>query len=196
MKTCKECGNEISSKAESCPNCGAVQKKKAGCLSYIGAGVVILFVIIVISALTGTNDSSDESSTSSKKVYEQKETVSIGYTSYKITDSWWSNKLSNNEYINEPPKATYLFINLIVRNDDDEARTIPPFELVDESGATYDSSSNAYMLDKSIGPIDQLNPDVKKQGVIVFDVPRNKNYQLKISGGYWSDEDALVNLSP
>jgi len=45
MKACKECGKEISSKAQSCPNCGAVLKKKTGCLTYIGA--IFLFFIIL-----------------------------------------------------------------------------------------------------------------------------------------------------
>ena len=195
MKRCKKCGNVIIKESKSCPKCGTI-KNNTGCLSYIGAVAIISFVIIVIFALTSTNKSAYESSTSSEEVYEQKETVKTDYTTYNIIDTWWSNKLSNKEYVYEPPKEKYLFIKLIVRNNNNEARTVPPIKLVDEEGETYESSNNAYMLDKSIGQIDQLNPGVEKQGVIVFDVPRSKNYKLKISGGYWSNKEALVNLSP
>ena len=41
LKKCKECGNEVSTKAASCPKCGAVLKKKTGCLGYIGAAFLI-----------------------------------------------------------------------------------------------------------------------------------------------------------
>lgn len=61
MKKCKECGNDVSTQAESCPKCGAVLKKKTGCLGYIGAGILILFVLGVIGSLM------NESTTSSSK---------------------------------------------------------------------------------------------------------------------------------
>ncbi len=45
---CKECGNEVSSKAETCPICGArISAKPMGCGSLIG--VVFLGVIILAS---------------------------------------------------------------------------------------------------------------------------------------------------
>lgn len=50
MEKCKECGNDISTKAESCPKCGTVLKRKTGCLKYIGAGVFILFVLAMIGS--------------------------------------------------------------------------------------------------------------------------------------------------
>jgi len=58
-KKCKECGNEVSTKAESCPKCGAVLKKKTGCLGYIGAGLLIIIIIGVIGSLM--NDKSNKS---------------------------------------------------------------------------------------------------------------------------------------
>lgn len=43
---CKECGNEVSSKAETCPKCGArVKRKSLGCASLIG--VLLLFSVII-----------------------------------------------------------------------------------------------------------------------------------------------------
>ena len=60
LKKCKECGNEISTKAVSCPKCGAVLKKKTGCLTYFAAGFFILFILGVIGSLL--NESSTTSS--------------------------------------------------------------------------------------------------------------------------------------
>ncbi len=51
LKKCKECGKEISSKAESCPNCGVVLKKKTGFLTYVVAVFFILILLGVIGSL-------------------------------------------------------------------------------------------------------------------------------------------------
>jgi hypothetical protein len=62
LKKCRECGNDISTKAAACPKCGAVLKKKGGCLSV----VVLLFLIgIVIAAISSvTHETSSSSQTS------------------------------------------------------------------------------------------------------------------------------------
>ena len=90
----------------------------------------------------------------------------------------------------------YLFVDLTVRNNDKKARMVPPFTLVDENGAEYEASNHGWAVEGSIGLIDSLNPSVSKQGFVVFDVPQNRDYRLKLSGGYWSLEDAFVQLTP
>ena len=48
IKQCKECGNQVSDKAQSCPSCGAKQPKKMG----IFAWIAIIFVgMLVIGAI-------------------------------------------------------------------------------------------------------------------------------------------------
>ena len=103
LKKCKECGNEVSTKAASCPKCGAVLKKKTGCLAYIGAAFLILIILGVIGSLMNdgskkpTPSGSSSVSTKSepeagKKVYKEGETVNIAYTSYAVWRSWWSSR--------------------------------------------------------------------------------------------------------
>ena len=192
LKKCKECGNEVSTKAESCPNCGAVLKKKTGCLGNVGAAILILFVIGLIGSLIdnepnkststpGSTRSSVTTQSKSKKVYSEGETVHVGYTSYAVWRSWWSSKLSDNQFLDDRPDAMFLFIELTVRNDDKKARSIPPFKLIDENGAEYETTSKAWAVEGSIGVLESLNPGVKKQGFIVFDVPTNHKYKLKVS---------------
>lgn len=49
MTKCKECGNEISTKADACPKCGAKQVRTSGC-----AKVVLFFLVaIVLLAMIG-----------------------------------------------------------------------------------------------------------------------------------------------
>lgn len=62
MTKCKECGNEISTKADACPKCGAKQVRTSGC-----AKVVLIFLgfIIALSIIGQCSRSSSDTSTSS-----------------------------------------------------------------------------------------------------------------------------------
>ena len=51
LKKCKECGKEANSKAESCPNCGAILKKKTGRRTYLVAAFFLLVLFGVIASL-------------------------------------------------------------------------------------------------------------------------------------------------
>lgn len=194
---CKECGQEVSQKAGSCPKCGAPIKKKTSLLTWV---VAIFFILWLIGYISGKGLSPSSSNISSRSVegvtsaYKVGDTAHVGYTSYAVWKVFYKNRLSDNQYLNQAPDAEYLFIDLTVRNDDKKARIIAPFKLVDENGAEYETSSNAWSVDGSIGIIHSLNPGVEKRGYIVFDVPRGKHYKLKISGGYWSKDIALVDL--
>lgn len=45
LKQCNECGQEVSTKAMSCPHCGSVLKRKTGCFTWIVAILFILFLL-------------------------------------------------------------------------------------------------------------------------------------------------------
>jgi hypothetical protein len=129
-------------------------------------------------------------------LHRMRESFRVGYTSYSVSRAWWSQRLSENQFLDEPPNASYLFVQLSVRNDDRKPRSIPPFKLIDEFAAEYDPSSKGWAVKGSIGVLDSLNPTVTKQGFLVFDVPKHKRYRLQVSGGFWSLEQALVELTP
>lgn len=129
-------------------------------------------------------------------IHKEGEPILVGYTGYGVWRSWWSPRLTADKLLNEPPNAKYLFIALSVLNNDTKARDVPPFKLVDDQGAEYDADARSYMLPGSIGLIETLNPSVKKLGFVVFDVPPDKHYRLKLSGGFWSKQDAFVRLEP
>lgn len=62
LKKCKECGHEVSSKADKCPNCGnpinPVKKGGMGCGSLILGLIVIVIIISIVSSMNrGTNQS-------------------------------------------------------------------------------------------------------------------------------------------
>ena len=65
IKQCKECGNQVSDKAQSCPSCGAKQPKKMG----IFAWIAIIFVgMLVIGAIADGGDGSSVSEQSPKEL--------------------------------------------------------------------------------------------------------------------------------
>jgi hypothetical protein len=201
---CRECGNEVSTEAQSCPHCGAVIKRKKSCLGCAGVAFLILIIFGVVCSLVEkgtwsppTSSRSGESPTSSQpRLYKEGETVSIGYTSYAVWKSWYSARLSDNKLLDHKPDARFLFVDLTVRNNDKEPRYIPSFKLIDENGAEYETTSKAWAVEGSIGVLESLNPSVQKQGVIVFDVPTDHKYRLEAFGGFWSGQHALIELSP
>ena len=62
MTKCKECGAEISTKAESCPQCGAKRPKKTSLFTWIIFGFIILFTI---AAFTGSDNDRPATTTAS-----------------------------------------------------------------------------------------------------------------------------------
>ncbi len=166
-------------------------------------GILILIILGVIGSMvdddsdtTISASKSEKSKSENQTTYKQGETVSTGYTSYAVWSSWWSSRLSDNQFLDDRPNAMFLFVDITVRNDDKKPRSIPPFYLIDENGAEYETSSKAWAVEGAIGILESLNPDVQKRGLIVFDVPQNNRYKLKVSGGYWSEDDAFIVISP
>lgn len=55
--TCRECGNEVSSNAETCPKCGARVKPKSNTAwKVLGIAVGVPFALFVGFAIKGAND--------------------------------------------------------------------------------------------------------------------------------------------
>jgi hypothetical protein len=130
------------------------------------------------------------------KIYKTGDGVHVGYSTYAVWSAWWSDRLSNNDLLNQRPNAKFLFIDISVRNDDKQARMVPPFKLTDERGAEYDSDPSAWSVEGSMGVLTDLNPGVAKRGLVVFDVPQGRTYTLKVDGGFWSSESAYIGISP
>lgn len=64
---CKECATEVSSKAETCPKCGArFASKQLGCNTLIG--VVFLGTLIIFAISNGSNNDSSSSSTNTNLI--------------------------------------------------------------------------------------------------------------------------------
>ena len=72
MKQCKECGSDVSTKADACPKCGARLKgRPIGC----GGAIIILFVIGVITTMCTQINNSRTSSPSSVYTVDNNQTT-------------------------------------------------------------------------------------------------------------------------
>lgn len=61
MIECKECKQQVSSKAKACPSCGAAVPKKVGCLQSIGAVLGVLFGLMIIFGTDSSNSGGADS---------------------------------------------------------------------------------------------------------------------------------------
>jgi len=164
-------------------------------IALVGAIMLLLILGCRSSANSGESDPG-ATQTESQSGHATGENVKVGYMEYKVYDSWFTNQLSDKGYPNTPPDAQYLFVDLQMQNDDKEQRTIPDFKLKDENNAEYGTSDKAWALEGSVGLLQDLNPGVSKRGFVIFDVPQNHKYKLKVSDGYWSTDETTIDLSP
>lgn len=80
LRKCKECGKDVSTKAKSCPNCGAIAKKQTSCLTYF---VAIFLIYVLIKMFNGSSNYTSQSSNSSNA--SQKSTISKTRSSESLT---------------------------------------------------------------------------------------------------------------
>jgi len=60
LKKCKECGKEISSDADKCPNCGKPQKKRNALGYFVAIIIIIGFIGWITSTLENTNSTTTQ----------------------------------------------------------------------------------------------------------------------------------------
>lgn len=73
---CKECGGEMSTKADACPNCGAKLKRPSGCFQMILVVFLGFVALALIAPLVGKRDAAPASSTPSPRTVDPTAKVS------------------------------------------------------------------------------------------------------------------------
>lgn len=138
--------------------------------------IAVVVVVIAIAVGSGGNGT-DDGTTSSNKA------SNLGSQSHPAPrGTWVQNKsakyaISNVEVVNslgqfsQPPAGKYVVVTLTVENVKDSTIQISnsDFKLL-VGGTQIDSSSEAYMMDGAF-TYDDLSPQLKRTGKIVFDVP-------------------------
>src|SRR5262249_43234338 len=130
----------------------------------------------------------------SEPIHVTGESVHVGYATFALWRSWWSNRLSSNPLLDRRANARFLFVRLTVRNDDTKTHTFHPSKLVDELGSEYECAPEAWLVEGTFGLLETLNPGVSKEGILVFDVPPDRAYALRVEGGF--ESSALIAVEP
>lgn len=92
LKKCKECGKEVSTKADSCPNCGAKLKQHIGCLQSI---FYIFLALMFIGYLASKEDYSSPSSSYTKSSYSKPDTKKAIMSLLSLDFSWGKKGFDN-----------------------------------------------------------------------------------------------------
>ncbi len=109
MKICKECGNEVSKSAKTCPKCGKGQRNffiRHKLITFL----LILCLIGVISAMTGNNNTPNK-----------KDASNIMETEGKINDYYV--KIGEATITNDGLGKNILLLNVSFTNNNDEAKS-------------------------------------------------------------------------
>ncbi len=195
---CKHCSKAYEDELKKCPHCN---KSNISIIGSFFKVIGLVFLILIVIGIFSTDSTKDNTASPQTSITENKtkeynigDTVSVNKLAYAIWDKAWTKTLTTNQFLDHSPDAIYLIIDVTIRNDDKEPRMIPNFKLIDETGAVYDTTPDAIYLDNSIGALETINPNVSKRGYVVFDIQKNINYKLILSGGYMSDKNAYVKL--
>ncbi len=132
--------------------------------------------------------------------YKMGNTLHVGHTSYAVwSANWigWQEQIKDKRFSHvEFPSAEYLLLEVTVRNNDKRPQRVPDFFLVDENDAEYETSSHEVNLEDGFRTFERLNPGVSKNVLVLFDVPKNHRYRLKLLGGNNDPKYLVVDLSP
>lgn len=158
-----------------------------------------------VNSFNGTSDNASNQSTAEnftnipkyKKIGDQ---IDIGNFSY-VVNSIKFIKTIGGEFTQQTADGVYLVVSVTFRNNDNKEHTLDNsfFKLTDENGAEYESSIDGAtaleMEGKETLFLKQCNPNITKKGLIIFEVPEKKVYDLHLSGGFWSGKTAVVKLT-
>ena len=149
----------------------------------------LFLLLFVVTAFTTCNDAPPSS-----PHYKMKDSFIVGYWNFAVWSTKWEDSIGTDD--KQWPDARFLVVELYAENKDKTASVIPPIKLVDTQGREYDQSTKEVYVKDYFSPFKSLNPDVGAFGYLVFDVPADRKYALKLSGGMNTGAVALVDLAP
>lgn len=209
MKTCKDCGKEISSSAKKCPNCGVDPRSwfvRHKIMTFIGA---IIIISIMGSAFGGDKDKNKPATVGSGAVSNEViakvgDVVKTGQYEITVTSITERPQVGKDYFKSNPAEGgTYIAVNWQFKNISDKPITafaLVSMRLMDKNGTKYDadigaSSSYATELNLDRKVLSDLNPGITVKDAQVFEISKE---QYK-TGGYrlfiHADKDAVININ-
>jgi hypothetical protein len=174
----------------------SLQPKKKKKWLWIAGGVVLLFIIIAAAGGGddgGTSGTSGEAQSSASKVYALDEEVDSSGVIWKVTgarDRGNTLKASESRYGtyggNKTTAGKYIEVTFTVENTKIDLASITEPKLIDGAGREFSIPTDFDLLgwipeDKSFSLISNLNPNVPKEFVVIYEVPADAtDFNLKV----------------
>ncbi|WP_022794721.1 DUF4352 domain-containing protein [Marinococcus halotolerans] len=190
-----------------------------GCLTGVGALVLVIIIIVIIVSVTGgdgdessgdssNNEGSSEESSASEdggseeETYGTGEEVQVGDVTYVVNGMETSGTVGSDGLETEAD-GTYILVDVEITNNGSEAITVDEsYVKLLSDGNTYepDSEASGYANEDGMGLfLEQINPDSTSSGVIAFDVNEEvaeaDDLQAQVQEGILGNNSAKVNLN-
>lgn len=109
LTNCKDCGNQVSKNADSCPNCGA-KVKRTSILTWVAA--IFIGMLVIIAVLSGASDNPDPAIAGNAPT-----TVPTGSQSDEVVESQDAPNWSYNQSVDEMRGTTTYTVNNSSKNN-------------------------------------------------------------------------------
>jgi hypothetical protein len=168
----------------------------------IGTFIIIASVVLIGSVIgslyIGRNLQGDKTprENSELRVKKMGQGIKVGQLVFAAWDARWYENSSNKKHLNVKPDSCYLLIEMTLRNDSNRRSVKPLLILMDDRGFYYEPSKKWFMGAGNMYKLNHLNPGVSKDGYIVFDVPKDSQYKLKVSDHRRTNSYALIQIKP
>lgn len=188
MKKCKSCQTDIDDKAKKCPNCKSDQRNWFVRHKILTVFLAIIVLAILGSALGGGTDSSSSSQTNTASKETEKETpkelakigapVRDGKFEFVVKSIQCGVPNVGESFTTKTAQGQYCLLTVSVKNIGDV-----PQSLFSGNQFLYNAENQKYSADDSATFsvanstttwYSDINPGNSVEGVIVFDLPKDK----------------------
>ena len=164
---------------------------------WISINVIVLILLFALIFVDLGIEMNNDSISLNSEIYYIGDTVEVGNLSYKVKKAYQTKEIKS-IFTPEIAKGTYLIIEVTVKNNDKNSRTIDTslFKLADSNGRIYDPDTSATIeLQDFDFFLTTLNPGLEISGFIAFDVPTIEDmYILKVSESMLPDQEKQIKL--
>ena len=157
----------------------------------------------VAEEIDGSGEGTTSSEESPEKTYKKREVAKAGEVEWTVTSAKKQASLRDPNGFMDPKKASgvYIVVNLKVKNMGKEAKTADSsfLVIVDSQGREFEADTEVavlYLATEKDLFLEQLNPNVSKEAIVVFDIDKAAK-KLKLRAGdleIVGDDEVLIDL--
>ena len=165
--------------------------------------VIILFVAYGVnipddmmnqpSTFDNTNAASKE--VTQPKYYSIGDRVVVKDIAYTVNSAHTQSSVGSQNFGNTAD-GIFVIVDLTIENVGTESKDISSsfFKILDSNNRVFESDNEAWVyLDDNI-LFKQIQPGLPTKGQAIFDVPKNTNVFLQVSGSIWDTETVVISL--